>query len=145
MSRKFKVLISVLIAVLLLTASGTAVAMAQDEPDTAPQTGFEGLLARIADKLGITSEELTDAFNQARQEMQEECQATGDCPVCQNNQNQFKERWAQKQKETGRRFQGGRTETGENKRFRISESVRGRQQIAVPKGWQGSLSPGLVD
>ena len=136
MSKKLKVIVSVLIAVLLLTASGTAVAMAQDESDTAPQTGFEGLLARIADKLGITSEELTDAFNQARQEMREECQVTGNCTVCQNNENQFKERWAQEQGETGRRFQGGRTETGEDKRFRISESVRGRQQIAVPEGWQ---------
>jgi len=145
MSKKFKVLVSVLVAVVLLTVSGTAVAMAQDEPDADPQLEVKGLLVGIAERLGITQEQLVAAFDQVRQEMREDCQATDNCTIRQNNENRFQERWAQERGETGRRFQGGRIENQETKRFRISEAVRGRQQIAGPRGWQGSLPPELAD
>jgi len=75
MSKKVKVLISVVVAVLVLTVGTAAVVMAQEEP--APEPRANGLLARVADKLGISQEELTDAFNQARQEMRQDCPSDG--------------------------------------------------------------------
>ena len=143
MSKKFKVIISVLVAVLLLIASGTAVAMAQDEPELQSESG--GLLARVASILAIPPEKLVDAFQQARQEMREECQATGNCTIRQENENNFRQRWAEEEQEMGKRFQGNGTESQKNRRFRISQSVRGRQMIAVPEGWQGTWQPELVE
>ena len=98
MSRKVKVLVSVLVAAVLLTVGGATAAMAQGEPALAaepgtkgylatgvePRVGFgqssgnagdnmtTGLLARVAEKLGITQEELVSAFKEAQQEMREE-------------------------------------------------------------------------
>jgi len=98
MSKKVKVLISVVVAVFLLTIGTTAVVMAQEEP--APEPRANGLLARVADKLGISQEELTDAFNQARQEMGQEMRQ--DCPSdgsglgdgnMWNNGNMWNKRW----------------------------------------------------
>lgn len=143
MSKKFKVIISVLVAVLLLIASGTAVAMAQDEPELQSESG--GLLARVASILAIPPEKLADAFQQARQEMREECQATGNCTIRQENENKFRQRWAEEEQEMGKRFQGNGTESQKNRRFRISQSVRGRQMIAVPEGWQGTWQPELIE
>ena len=158
MSKKLKVIVSVLVAVLLLATSGTAVVMAQDEPEPTPQVTAEGLLDRIASILGITPQELTDAFNQAQQEMQEECLVTGNCcGICQQNANQFKERWMEKRQQRGegnqqwmekRQQRNQRLQcdgTQQKARFRISQSSRGRQMITVPEGWQGSLSPGQID
>lgn len=67
-----KVLISVLVAMLVLVAGGTAIAMAQEEEEPAPQVEANGLLARVAEILGISEEDLIDAFKQARQEIMEE-------------------------------------------------------------------------
>jgi len=75
MSKKIKVLISVVAAVLLLTIGTTAVVMAQEEP--APEPRANGLLSRVADDLGISQGELTDAFQQARQEMRQEMRQAG--------------------------------------------------------------------
>ncbi len=72
MSKRVKVLVSVLVAVLLLVASGTAIAMAQEEEEPAPPVESNGLLARVAEILGISEEDLIDAFGQARQEIREE-------------------------------------------------------------------------
>ena len=82
MSRKVKVLVSVLVAVVLLTVGGTATVMAQEgefAPTPEPSTtalivtaNTTGLLARVAEKLGITEEELINAFKQAQQEMSDE-------------------------------------------------------------------------
>ena len=70
MSKKVKVLISVVAAVLLLTVGTTAVVMAQEEP--APEPRANGLLARVAGILDIPEEDLITAFNQARQEIGQE-------------------------------------------------------------------------
>ena len=70
MSKRFKVITVVLVAVLVLTVGATAVVMAQEEPT--PETGKQGLLVRVADILGIPQEELVGAFKQAQQEMREE-------------------------------------------------------------------------
>lgn len=143
MSKKMKVLISMLVVVLLVTVIPATVVMAQeDETAPAPPTaGSDGLLARVAEILGISPDELAGAFNQARQGVREECQATDNCNICQENANRFRERWTEKKQEMGKRFQGNRTESQENRRFRISQSVRGRQMIAVPEGWRGPLPP----
>ena len=91
MSSKIKIIISMVMAIILLTVSGTAVALAQDEP--APDTQTGNLLARVANLLGVTEEQLTEAFEQARQEMQEDCQATGNCTIRQQNENKVREQW----------------------------------------------------
>jgi len=141
MSKKMKVLISMLVVVLLVTVIPATVVMAQEE-ETAPApptVGNDGLLARVSEILGISPDELAGAFNQARQGVREECQATDNCNICQENANRFRERWAEKKQGMGKRFQGNRTESRKNTRFGISQSVRGRQMGAVPQGWVGQL------
>ena len=70
MSKKMKVLVSVVVAVVLLTVGSVATVMAQEEPTPTPQAN--GLLARVAEILDIPQETLVDAFQQARQEMKQE-------------------------------------------------------------------------
>ena len=98
MSKRVKVLVSVLGVVVLLTVAGSAVVMAQGESTLVSEvstkgrlaTGVEprielgksfgyvgdnmsgGLLARVAGILGIPQEELDNAFQQAQQEVREE-------------------------------------------------------------------------
>ena len=69
MSKRIKVLVVVLAAVLLLTVGGTATVMAQEEPKPTPQAN--GLLTRVAEILDIPQERLVDAFTQARQQMRQ--------------------------------------------------------------------------
>ena len=69
MSKKVKVLISVLVAALLLTVGATAAVMAQEEPTPPPETCGRGFIARVAEILGIPQEDLVNAFKQAQQEM----------------------------------------------------------------------------
>ena len=74
MSQKVKVLISVLVVAVLLTAGGVTMVMAEGEEETTPppEASVKGLLERVADILEIDKEDLTDAFKQAQQEMREE-------------------------------------------------------------------------
>lgn len=88
MSKKVKVLISVLVTIVLLTMGGTATVMAQEEPVEeepvleepielelellAPCFGTKALLAEVAELLGMTSEELIDIFKEAQQELKDE-------------------------------------------------------------------------
>ena len=79
MSKKMKVLVSVLVAILVLGVGGTTIAMAQEGEEPEPQdeeltaeVGENDFLARVAEILGIPEEELREAFKQARQEMMEE-------------------------------------------------------------------------
>ncbi len=82
MSKRMKVLVSVLAAVLLLTVGGAATVMAQKkesaltpEPTTKifmVTANTTGLLARVAGILDIPEEDLVNAFKQAQQEMKEE-------------------------------------------------------------------------
>ena len=57
MWRSKKVIISVVLAVVLLFGIIGGVALAQENEDSQPRLGF---LERLADKLGITTEELKD-------------------------------------------------------------------------------------
>ena len=73
MSKKMRILISVLVAVLILTVSGAAIALAQEEEEEpAPPVEANALLTRVAEILGIPEEDLIGALQQARQEMMEE-------------------------------------------------------------------------
>lgn len=76
MSKKIKILITMLATVVLLVLVGAATVMAQND-ETTPHPDPEalmmtanttGLPARVADILGISSEELVGAFKQAHQE-----------------------------------------------------------------------------
>ncbi len=81
MSKKVKILVSVLVAVVLLTVGGATTVMAQGkEPASTPEPSTKismvtanttALLARVAEKLGVSEEALTNAFRQAQQEMME--------------------------------------------------------------------------
>jgi len=103
MSKKVKVLVSVLVAVVLLTVGGAAAVMADDgSTATDNETGRKGLLARVAENLGITDEELANAFKQARQEMREEAfiryldKAVEDGLITQQEANEIREWWEQR-------------------------------------------------
>ncbi len=78
MSKKVKVLVAVLMAVVLLAVGGAATVMAEEETSpsqeasTANTTRPDGLLARVADILGISQEELVDVFKEAQQELRQE-------------------------------------------------------------------------
>ena len=137
MSRRVKVLISVLVAALLMVAGSATVALAQEEPQEEPQaalrSGVEGILVRAAEILGVSQGDLVAAFKQAVQEVREESQSTEDCTICQERQ------------QMGKGFQGNKTDSQNKARFRISQSVRGRQMIAVPEGWAGMRLGGQVD
>jgi len=72
MSKKVKVIVSVVAAVVLLTVGAATAVMAQEDESTANTTGTRGLFARVAGNLGISQDEMTDAFQQARQGLRQE-------------------------------------------------------------------------
>ena len=157
MSRKFKVIASVLIAVLLLTFGGTAVAMAQDETETEQPQAASGFVARIAEILGIPAEKLVEAFEQARQELRDEDAATGNGTLRQERRQlqecwgedwqdcegqgelkQYQNRWTErrhgaeeKRLAAGNRFQGNRGGIRGNGQLPFSGTASG-QQVLVP-------------
>ena len=103
MSKKMKVLVSVLVAVLVLVVGGTAMVMAQEgEEEPTPQAEANGLLARVAEILDIPEEDLIDAFKQARQEIREEVfyqaldKAVEEGLVTRDEAEEIKEWWEQK-------------------------------------------------
>ena len=112
MSKRMKALVSVLAAILLLTVGTTVSVMAQDEeptPTPAPSTkvfmgtaNTTGLLARVAEILGIPEEDLTNAFKQAQQEMREEAfirsldKAVDEGRIAPEEANEIKGWWEQR-------------------------------------------------
>ncbi len=68
MSKKAKILISVLAAVVLLVAGTTAVIAAGSDN----QSATKNLPSRIADKLGVTEDELKSAISQAQADQRNE-------------------------------------------------------------------------
>jgi len=134
MSRKVKVVVSVLVVAVLLTVGGTATVMAQEEPPPPaeeeappPEEGTRGLLARVADILGVTQEELVDAFGQVRQEMSEEAffgyldRAVEEGLITQEEADEIKEWWQQKPEALDHPAL----------RARILESLRGRRMMSA--------------
>ena len=73
MSRKIKVIISVVVAIVLLTVGITVPVMGQEDSTPAPEAEAKGLLARVAEILdNVSQEALVNAFKQAQQELREE-------------------------------------------------------------------------
>ena len=76
MSKKMKILVSVLVAVLVFTIGGTAMALAQEdgdeEADSVPEVASNPLLSKVADILNVPEEDLVNAFAQAQKELREE-------------------------------------------------------------------------
>ena len=72
MSKRVKILVSVVIAVVLLTVGIAVPVMAQEESTPTPERGTKGLLTRVAEILDIPQEKLVNAFEQAQQEMRDE-------------------------------------------------------------------------
>ena len=93
MSKKMKILIAVLVAILTLTVSGTMAVLAQENEEPEPEEAAlveeleeliprvrlfmstmepSELLSRVAAKLGISEEELSDAFAQAKEDIMAE-------------------------------------------------------------------------
>ena len=72
MSKKAKVLISMLLVLILTLAVPTAMVMAQEEEGDATASRAGQLFARVAEILGFDQAELENAFEQARAEMREE-------------------------------------------------------------------------
>ena len=111
MSKKMKALVAVLVAILLLTLGGTAAVMADNgSTPTANTTGTNSFLARVADKLGITVEELTNAFRQARREIRDEAfikrldKAVEEGIITQEEADEIEEWWVQKPEAFDRLF-----------------------------------------
>ena len=103
MSKKVKVLISVLVAALLLTVGGVTMVMAEGEEETTPpEASARGLLERVADILEIDKEDLIDAFKQARQEMRKDAfinrlnQAVGEGLISQEQADEIIKWWEQR-------------------------------------------------
>jgi len=156
MSKKVKVVVSVLVAVVLLTVGGAATVMAQDEPveeepvqdepvqddpELAPYSGANGLLARVAEILDVSREELVDAFKQAREEMREEAfvryldKAVEKGLITQPEADEIAEWWSNRPEAVERPML----------RARISKAIRSRQMIAVPRGGGWSRLHKLAD
>ena len=145
MSKRAKVVVAVLAVILLVAVVTATNAMAQEEPapTPTPQAGVNGsLLTTVAKILGIPQEKLADAFEQARQEMREECQATGNGTIRQEKVNQFREQRTQKwqeqageRQETGRGFRGNRTDNQPKMRGSIAKPEPGQQTSAIPESW----------
>jgi hypothetical protein len=70
MSKKWKILLTVIAAVVLLTVGGGAIVLANDGQQ--PSTVSNPLLARVAELLGKTEAQLTDALKAARIEVAKE-------------------------------------------------------------------------
>ena len=102
MSKKMKVIVSTLVAVLLLTVGGTAIAMAQEDEEPTPQVGENALLTRVAEILDIPEEDLLAAVDQARQEMRGEVfdqaldKAVEEGLMTQEEADEIREWWGQK-------------------------------------------------
>ena len=136
MSKRMKVLTLVLAVILLVTAGTATIAMAQeDKPTLVEGVGVkDSLLARVAEILDIPQEELVYTLQQVLQELREECPPTGNSTIRQEMKNGFTERHMYKRQEMGQGSQGNGIENQQNTRLRVSQSVRGRQMIAAPRG-----------
>lgn len=139
MSKKVKVLVSVVVAILLLTVGGAVAVMAQEDPTPTPEAGAKGCLARAAEILGIPQEDLVNAVKQAQQEMRQEAfikaldRAVEQERITQQEANQIKEWWEQRPEVLDCPARCAR----------ISQSICSRHMLAVRRGWDGPRPPRL--
>ena len=119
MSKKVKVLISILVAALLLTMGGVTMVMAEGEDETTPppQASKQGLLERVADILEIDREALINAFKQAQQEMKGEAfinrlnQAVAEGLITQEQADEIREWWEMRPDDEIREWWGMKPES----------------------------------
>jgi len=71
-SKRMKVLVSVLAATLLLIVGGTMAVLAHDGPAPGARAGMSDIIARVAEKLGIEAGDLQTAFDEVRSEIRAE-------------------------------------------------------------------------
>ena len=143
MSKRMKVLVTVLVAVVLLTVGGAATVMADDGATSSSNTtSTNSLLARVADKLGVTEEELANAFREARQEMREGAfirsldRAVEKGCLTEPEANEIKGWW------------GERPEVLDLGLFRCTlgaSGLRGRHMWGGHRGWHRMRPPKLAD
>jgi len=172
MSKKMKVLVSVLVAVLLLSVGGIATVMADDgSTATDNETGENGLLARVAEILDITEDDLVNAFRQARQEMRDQAfisyldKAVDKGLITPEEADEIQEWWEQRPEGLdnlpprcflnkgllGRNVWGaqrGWSEEAQNPlqmQARIYQTIGNRQMLFAPAGWQRPGPPNLAD
>ena len=118
MSKRTKVLVSLLVAILLMVAIPATMVMGQEDEDettTAPQLRMrDAVLNKVAEVLGISAEDLSAAFEQAMEEQRDQIrsQATDNCSAYPECAEEFRERRAEKQEmwqeKRGQSFMGGR-------------------------------------
>jgi len=104
MSKRMKVIIAVLAAVLALTVGGVTAALAQDEELPTPPFNElrDSFLAKVADNLGVSVDELQAAITSAQQEIREEAltgrldKAVEEGRLTQEEADALKEWWEQK-------------------------------------------------
>ena len=140
MSRRIKVLISVLVAVAVLAVGSAATVMAEGEATPPPEAGAKYLPARVAQILDISREDLTNAFEQARQEMREEAlirvldRAVEKGHIDEDEAKEIEEWWEQRPEAVDCRLL----------RARICPSLGGRQvQQGHAHAWRTSAKYGL--
>ena len=102
MSKRTKVLVSLLVAILLMVAIPATMVMGQEDEDettTAPQLRMrDAVLNKVAEVLGISAEDLSAAFEQAMEEQRDQIrsQATDNCSAYPECAEEFRERRAEK-------------------------------------------------
>jgi len=156
MSKRMKVLVATLAAVFLLAVGGTAMVMAQEEP--APEAGANGLLARVADILGVvTEEQLADAFEQARQEMRQETflrfldRAVEEGRITQEEADEFLEWWEQRPETCDRLLLRARIHQAIGSRQMQQQGIgpmpggRMWESPKGPRGWHSTAPPWLAE
>ena len=137
MTKRLKIVVSVLVAVALLTVGGAATVMAQDEPvDEEPEVApysENRLLDKVAEILGITPEELISIFEQAKGELQEEAfisyldQAVEEGIITQPEADEIAGWWLNRPAAVDRLHPGAR----------LFKAVRARWQIAAADNASG--------
>lgn len=157
MSKKMKVLVAVLAAILLLSVGGTAMVMAQEEePIPTPEAGANGLLARVADILGISQDELGNAFRQAQQEMRQETflrflnKAVEQERITQAEADEFLEWWEQRPETCDRLLLRARIHQAIGNRQMQQQGIMSMSNGPMwespkgPRGWHSTAPPWLA-
>lgn len=157
MSKRMKALIAVMVAVLVLTVGGTAMVMAQEEePPTTPEAN--GILARVAEILGISQEDLSNAFEQAKQDIKQEAfvrflnKAVEEGRISQEEADEILQWWEQRPEVVERLLlralgfpsSGGRQMHPESLPWTGSSlrgGQRGQRQFSLPSQAQPGLPP----
>ncbi len=153
MSKKVRVLISALVATLLLTIGSVTTVMAEGEEETTPppEATANGLLERVAGILGIDEEDLSNAFEQARQEMCEDAftshinQAVEEGLITQEQAADILEWWEQRPDDAIEAWQGqGPNATGPGM-FKHAVRFRAMPRFHMQNGPRGWLCPRLPE